>query len=201
MHLLALSGLLLTEMTDFLTPFIPTLTSEILTLWYTYSLKKVPLSGGAFAYSPIIGSTHKVSMISWSSGSRWWAPGSSYSFCQRQNRGKRLCWNIIWQKLKRCYMKCHYLLFIFCQLTFLYSVYLVFVVFFFFISSTFFHVQYISVYKKTSIRVACVLNTSGLKRVTIKHSRVRYPKIFPVSRSGTCLLAYRQLRPCYSSLK
>lgn len=97
-------------------------------------------------------------------------------------------------------MKCHYLLFIFCQLTFLYSVYLLFVVFFF-ISSTFFHVQYISVYKKTSIRVACVLNTSGLKRVTIKHSRVRYPKIFPVSRSGTCLLAYRQLRPCYSSLK
>ena len=71
----------------------------------------------------------------------------------------------------------------------------------FFISSTFFHVQYISAYKKTSIRVACVLNTSGLKRVTIKHSRVRYPKIFPVSRSGTCLLAYRQLRPWYSSLR
>ena len=46
---------------------------------------------------------------------------------------------------------------------------------FFFSSSTFFHVQYISVYKKTSIRVACVLNNSGLKRVTIKHSRVGYP--------------------------
>ena len=107
MHPLALSGLLLTE--------IPTLTSEIPTLWYTYSLQKVPLSGGAFAYSPIIGRTPTVSMISWSSGRRWWAPGSSYRFCQRQNRGKRLCWNrIIWQKLKRCYMKCHYLLFIFC---------------------------------------------------------------------------------------